>query len=330
MSATVQSSTSLPLLYFGKVPGRGDFVRSAQQPALVQTFDRWLSGALELMAVDARWKELYDRASPFHFAVLGPRHTHVVAGHVRPSSDASGRRFPFMVASSFEVQAPDRFMPRSPLALRRLWTDAEQWARRAQTEPDATATLGELAQARVAVELEPEVHEPAFADFLDLQTLGSAQALLARAHPEVDLARVVLGMGLLLQPVPASGSQRLEKGLRLPLPADPLYQAFMVSWWLELVVRFLSRGDFEVLVLLPQGQAAPMLSLGFAGGSATALADLLGRQDPDAAFLELVNPAWADDPGQDYGVKKLRTYLAQQGLSLRQASQTFREAFLGE
>ncbi len=187
-----------------------------------------------------------------------------------------------------------------------------------------------MAQARVAIEPEPEAHDAAFADFLDQQTLGSAQALLARAHPDVDLARVVLGMGLLLQPVPASGSQRLEKGLRLPLPADPLYQSFMVSWWLELVVRFLSRGDFEVLVLLPQGQAAPMLSLGFAGGSATALADLLGRQDPDAAFLELVNPAWADDPGQDYGVKKLRTYLAQQGLSLRQASQTFREAFLGE
>ncbi len=330
MSAAVQARTSLPLLYFGKVPGRGDFVRSGQQPALVQSFDRWLSAALELMALDARWKELYDRASPFHFAVLGPRHPHVVAGHVRPSSDASGRRFPFMVASSFEVQAPDLFMPRAPLALQRLWAQAEAWARKAQSEPDATATLGELAQARVPVELATEAHDPAFAEFLDQQTLGSAQALLARAHPEVDLARVVLGMGLLLQPVPASGSQRLEKGLRLPLPADPLYQAAMVSWWLDLVVRFLCRGDFEVLVLLPQGQTAPMLSIGFAGGSATALADLLGRQDPDAAFLELVNPAWADEPGQDYGVKKLRTYLAQQGLSLRQARQTFREAFLGE
>ncbi|MFN7693910.1 MAG: type VI secretion system-associated protein TagF [Burkholderiales bacterium] len=322
---------NLSLLYFGKVPSRGDFVRSTQQVSLVQTFDRWLSGALELMAVDARWKELYDRAHPFHFAVLGPRHSHVVAGHVRPSSDASGRRFPFMVASSFEVQAPEHFMARAPMALSRLWSQAEHWARRAQTEVDATPVLTEIGQVRVAINAAPEAYDAAATDFLDLQTLGSAQAMLARAHPEVDLARVVMGLGLLLQPVPASGSQRLEKGLRLPLPADPLYQPFVVSWWLDLVVRFLVRADFEVLVLLPQGQAAPMLSIGFAGGSALALADLLGRQEPDAAFVNLINPEWADDPSaQDYGVKKLRTYLAQQGLSLRQATQTFREAFLGE
>jgi len=77
----------VPLMYFGKLPGRGDFVRSASHTALVQIFDRWFSGALELLATDARWKELYDGAAPLDFAVLGPRRAHVVAGHIRPSAD---------------------------------------------------------------------------------------------------------------------------------------------------------------------------------------------------------------------------------------------------
>jgi type VI secretion system protein ImpM len=330
----MQEPVSLPLLFFGKLPSRGDFVRSAQQPTLVQSFDHWLSGALELLAPNARWKELYDAAAPLHFAVLGPQQRQVVAGHILPSSDGSGRRFPFLVASSFEAEAPARFMARAPMALNRLWSQAEQLARRAQAAPDATSLLGDASQQRVDLNLQPTAYDAALADFLDLQTIGSAQALLTRAHPEVDLARVVLGLGLLLQPVPASGSSRLERGLRLPLPADPLYGPFMASWWLDLVSRFLSRADFEVLLLLPQGpQSAPWLALGFAGGSANALASQLGRiEEPDAeAFVDLLNPDWTDGlADQDYAVKKLSSYLQQQGLSLRQATQTFREAFLGE
>lgn len=327
----MSSAQATALLYFGKLPSRGDFVRSAQQPGLLQSVDRWMSGALERMAIDARWKELYDRAPPCHFAVLGPQQSHAVAGHLRPSADASGRRFPFMVASSVALSAPARFLPRAPLALGRLWAQAQDWARRAQSDPDAGPLLTALSQQRPEVPSDPETQDAAMADFLDGQSLGSVQALLAAAHPEVDLARVVMGLGLLLQPVPASGIQRLDKGLRLPLPADALHQPFMVAWWLELVTGFLLRADFEVLLLLPQGQAAPCLLVGFAGGSAVALADVLGRPDPDGPFVDLVNPAWADDAGgQDYGLKKLRSYLQQQGLSLRQATHTFREAFLGE
>ncbi len=331
MSA-VLNEASAPLLFFGKLPSRGDFVRSAQQPALVQSFDRWLSGALELLVPNAHWKGLYDGAAPLHFAVLGPQQRQVVAGHIRPSQDGSGRRFPFLVASSFEAEAPGHFIGRAPLALNRLWSQAEQLARRAQGAVDATSLLGDAAQQRVELNLQPSAYDAALGDFLDLQTIGSAQALLARAHPDVDLARVVLGLGLLLQPVPASGSARLERGLRLPLPADPLYAPFMASWWLDLVSGFLRRANFELLLLWPQ-DAAPWLALGFAGGSATALAAHLGQvPEPDhGPFVDLLDPDWADAlVEQDYAVRKLASYLQQQGLSLRQATHTFREAFLGE
>ena len=41
-------------LYFGKLPSRGDFVRSTQQGALTQMLDQWLSQGLELVSVDPR------------------------------------------------------------------------------------------------------------------------------------------------------------------------------------------------------------------------------------------------------------------------------------
>jgi len=325
-------SVSVPLLYFGKLPSRGDFVRSAQQPALIQTFDRWLSGALEILAVDARWKELYDAAAPLHFAVLGPRQRLVVAGHLRPSSDASGRRFPFLVAGSFEVADPRRFMRRAPLALAPLWRQAQTMSEAAAQSPDAGALLAEWGAPKAEVSTSLSSLEAAALDFAEVQTVSSLQGLLSRSHEPLDVQNTVLGLGLLLQPVPASGVSKLDKGVLLPLPADSLYAPLVASWWLSLLSRFLQRANFEVLLLLPQSpNAAPLLAVGFAGGSATALASHFGRLHEDGNFVPLMDPDWAQDSAQqDYAIKKLASYLRQQGLSLRQIARTFREAFLGE
>ena len=47
----------------------------------------------------------------------------------------------------------------------------------------------------------------------------------------------MLALGLLLQPVMASGSSHLEKGLTLPLPDDPFYRNLVATFWLDLVTR---------------------------------------------------------------------------------------------
>lgn len=325
------STTQVPLIYFGKVPGRGDFVRSAANHGLIQTFDRWISSALEMISAEPRWKELYDGAVPLNFAVLGPQRSFVVAGHLRVSADASGRRFPFLVAGSFAVDEPDRFMARAPLALNRLWATAEHWSRRAQAPADATAVLAELGQQRIELDIAPTAYDAPAADFAGIQTVGSAQALLTQGGKEVDFARIVLGLGQLLQPVPASGSARLDTGLTLPLPSDLLYRPFMASWWMELVTSFVARADFEMLLLLPQTGDPASMSVGFAGGSAAALAAHLGRMaQPDAPYIELLNPEWADEAiQQDYALRKVGSYLQQHGLSLAQVQRTFGETFLG-
>jgi type VI secretion system protein ImpM len=96
---------NVPLAYFGKLPSRGDFVRSANQASLIQTLDRWLSQGIELMSTDSRWKEVYDRGPKAHFAFLSVNSPRAMAGHLAASTDAAGRRFPFVVAGTFDVGA---------------------------------------------------------------------------------------------------------------------------------------------------------------------------------------------------------------------------------
>lgn len=321
------------LAFFGKLPSRGDFVRSTNQGMLTQTLDNWMTQALELMAQDPHWKPIYDQALPMHFAFFGSHNRSALAGHLMPSADASQRRFPFIAAGTFETESPLEFMERSPLVLARLWAQFEQVARDAFTAGDATTLLAEMNQTQAQIDLSPSAYEASYRDFLDLQTVGDLQQLLQTTRENVDVRRVLLGLGLLLQPVPASGSNQLEKGIRLPLPDDPLAQPYVATLWLDLAARFLTGGNFEVVIFLSKearsGRAS--LSIGLAGGSPTNLYAMLDSRVGADVFVELEAPDWVDGYiDKDFAVKKLAGYLAQPQLSLRQARTTFCEAFLGE
>lgn len=327
MKATVTS------VYVGKLPSRGDFVRSAQQPGLTRGLDQWASGALELMATDVRWKEVYDAAPALNFAVLGMQRHQALAGHLVGSRDAGGRRFPFVVAGTFEVADSLGFLARGPLALSRLWSQYERLSRRACTAGDALPVLAELNALDAEVVATPADYDAAYGDFLEMQTVGTLHAALRAAHPEVDLRLGVLGLGLLLRGVPASAGAALDKGLRLALPRDPLAVPYYATWWIDLVSAFLARSSFEVVLFLPRGEeaGAPTLSIGFAGGSPGGLHAMLDRRVGDEFYLDLGAPAWAGpQASQEYGLHKLAAYLEQPDLSLRQLAASFRETFLGE
>jgi type VI secretion system protein ImpM len=321
-----------PQLYFGKLPSRGDFVRSAHAPALIQLLDRWLSGGVELLAADPLWKTLYDRAEPVRFAFLGSRHSRGLVGHLIASQDASGRRFPFITATTFESAEPLPFLARSPLALARIWSLLDRNARQAHAAADATPVLAEWHDAYLPLVGEPAAYDASFTDFCEMQTVGSLQAMLAGAGHVVNVRQLVLGLGLLLQPVLASGENRLERGLLLPLPTEPLYAPVVAAYWLDLVAGFLGRAAFELALFQPQASAGQphFLAIGFEGNSPKSLHALLDPEQMSSVYIDCRLAEWVEDLlSQDYAVHKLSSYLQQDGLSLGQAALTFKEVFLG-
>jgi type VI secretion system protein ImpM len=320
---------TLGISYFGKLPSKGDFVKATENLPLMTTLDRWVGQAIELLANDVAWKQLYDAAAPVHFAFMGSRSKAVIAGHLLPSQDATGRRFPFITAVSLEVAQPLRFIARSPLAFSRLHNRLERESQQARVAGDPGETLLGLAQQRVGIHTTPEALDPAFQDFLEMQTLGSFEGLIAASGHQVSVRRILIALGSLLQPVMASESSRLGKGLTLPLPHDPLYRSLVASFWLDLVSGFLGRADFELLTMISQTRQ-PTLTIGFSGALGRTLQAAFDPRVAEQDNIALSDPDWAEDHAdEDYALKKLSTYTSQEGLSLRTARDTFRETFLG-
>jgi len=326
-------SVQAQIAYFGKIPSRGDFVKSAHNPQLLQTLDRWIAQAMELLADDPRWKIVYGDAQPMHFAFLGSQSKLAIAGHMVASHDQSSRRFPFLAATALEVEQPLAFLARSPLAFARLWSRAAQQMQPLLGANEPAGALQALGETQVPVDVggTGNPHDGTFNDFVEHQTLeGLERMLLASGHP-VRLRGAMLALGSLLRPVMASGSSHLERGLTLPLPTDPFYRSLVAAFWLELIAPFVSKADFELAIFIGTIAQRERLIVGFNGASARTLHSVVDPQTYSAHNIDIDDPEWVDDHAQsDHGISKLVSYLDQPQLSLRLAIDTFREAFVGE
>lgn len=321
------------LLYFGKLPGRGDFVRSASHPALIQSLDRWLSSGVELMAEDAHWKGIYDQADAAHFAMISAHRHTAVAGHIVPSVDLSGRRFPFLTATAIEDQQGTDLMSIGPLMFQPAWlalAEAAAKARRA-SEEQAQAVLTAFAQSRVPALQAPGEARQVYRGFLEASTLGGLQQDISAAGGAVDLRQILLALGLLLQPVMNSGGQAIEKGLCLPLPRDEASRFVVATFWVDVISRFLSRSNHDLTLFLPRGvNHRPSLMIAFSAGAANVLQGLLDPRVTPEVFISLDASPWVEDyVANDYALKKLSTYLLTPQMSLAQLLSSFQEAFLG-
>lgn len=326
----MSQDVSVAVSYFGKLPSRGDFVRTADNHQLMALLDRWAGSSIELLSQEPNWKHLYDTAPAVDYAFLGSRSRLAICGHFLPSRDASERRFPFLSAVRLEVADPLGFIARSPMALTRLWAGLGRGAAQARESTDAASALRDLADTRYALRTDPSAYTASFRDFAEMQTVGSVEDLLHQCgHTGVQLKHMLPALGLLLQPLLSSGAAQIDKGLELPLPRDALYRPLVASFWLDLVAGFISRAEFELAILIKE-ESSPKLIVGFNGADSQILQAVLDPRVAAEQLIRIADADWVEEQLRgDYALNKLASYIERPELSLLTARKMFGETFLG-
>ena len=324
-----QPVPSLDLMYFGKLPCRGDFIRSAQHAPLLDNLDKWQSQVMDRLSGDPRWKLIYDAAPDVQFAILGNHSPVGLAGTWSASQDASGRRFPFLLAGAFDLQDPPGFATVSPMALNRVWSRMDQVSKIALASSDLEPLQAAMASAP---EFDPAraSSRAGLVDFLETHTVASLEQMLAAADNRLSIRQAILALGLLLQPVMAQGPARLTKALCLPLVQDRLLRGPVASLWLSLVMGFFRRHDTELGLFMVAHEGRPVMVLGFQGASPATMHAVIDPALMRGNCVTLDDAQWVEDEvAADYGLRKLSNYLKDPALSLAQALRTYEEVFLG-
>lgn len=322
---------SSPATCFGKIPSRGDFIKGAGQHQLVNVLDRWVSQAMERLSDDPRWKTAYDSACAIDFAFVGARSRLSVAGHLRPSTDSSGRRFPFIAAAT--IERDDALLFRcAPAGLAHSFSALARIAEGGVRGAEAADILAELEGVNCTADFETALESDPLGNFVRRNSLESLATLVGASGSEA-VRRIILAIGLLMRPALGQGHVAIDKEIVLPLPADERNRNLVAGFWLYLLTAFLRRTLVELQLIVERRPEQPRLIIGFNGSSADTLVATLSPESAVERIIPLFDPEWVEDQSaisDDYGVAKLSSYLAQSHISLEQAINTFREVFLGE
>lgn len=325
------SILSSPATCFGKIPSRGDFVKGAGQHQLITVLDRWVSQGMERLSEDPRWKTAYDDACAVDFAFVGARSRLSVVGHLRPSLDSSGRRFPFITAAT--IDRDDALLFRcAPVGLGHSFGNLARISEAGVRGGEVAELLAELDAVSCADDFETALQSDPLGNFVRRNSLESLAGMIG-AHSIDTVRRIILAIGLLMRPALGQGSVSIDKEIVLPLPADERNRNLVAGLWLYLLTAFLRRTMVELQVVIERRADRPKLIIGFNGSSPDTLVAALSPESAAERVIPLIDPEWIEDQSDvtdDYGVAKLSSYLAQPHISLEQAITTFREVFLGE
>jgi len=327
MSSIVNSSATC----FGKIPSRGDFVKGAGQHQLITVLDRWVSQGMERLSEDPRWKMAYDNACAVDFAFVGARSRLSVVGHLRPSLDSSGRRFPFITAAT--IERDDALIFRcAPVGLSHSFGALAAISEAGVRGGEVADLLGELESVNCAADFEAAMQSDPLGNFVRRSSLESLATLIGVSDVD-SVRRIILAIGLLMRPALGQGNLAIDKEIVLPLPSDERNRNLVAGLWLYLLTAFLRRTMVELQFIIERRPDNPRLIIGFNGSSPAPLVAALSPDTSVERIIPLLDPEWIEEQAEvvnDYGVAKLSAYLAQPHVSLEQAISTFREVFLGE
>lgn len=315
--------------YFGKLPSRGDFVKSAGGAAVVQSLDTWVARGLEHLLADADWKDHYDAAPPINFLFGGTRARHFIGGRLVPSHDLSRRRYPLIVGTVAQTDDPLQLLIRTPMAMAHAWSRFAWIQQRALADVDGASTLHDVETLEVDL-LPVLMAQRQLRDFTDQHTVDNVESSFRVAGHRFDMRRSVIALGVLLRPMLTQLKPSISKSLILPLPLEQPLAGLVASLWLELLVPFLSRSEMEIGLLMSQPTERPLMCVSFSGADPRAL-ETIWR--PDAAsdhVIDIRDAGWVDEVlEQDSHLGKLADYLRTPAVSLARAVRIYRETFIG-
>ena len=246
-SSYLMATDTFPVVYFGKIPTHGDFVRHAGAGTALREMDTWLQRGLRYAAdhLGGAFNDAFNAVGScsFYLALRGAER--VLAGVLQPSHDSVGRAYPFLVA--LEVDRA-HFNPRTlahvPLRFNPFFEHAATITGEAAAGHLDRHTLTERTDA-LSASVSDDTSVAFFEQYLRQARLSAFWQRLW-GHPQ-DSRKYLLFKNLL--EIVLKLRDGIPPGyplvLRFPLCPDGRTLDYDVSFWLGLCLRLLNYPDIE-------------------------------------------------------------------------------------
>ncbi len=269
----------------GKLPAFADFVRHNATAREMLALDEWIQHGLyhAQQLLRAEWDTAFENAPAYNFIFWPESADRFLVGHLRPSRDRSGRRYPFVVSLLVDrLRYGAEHVPLAPAAFSGFLQDARRLVELAMDGLDARE-IAERVQA-LSLPVQPGMGEEEYREFLRGTTLRQFCTEVFGSFEGEEKTTVFESLGDLLIPFRQRPIVRLSLGIQFPLSAASGSSSLESSFWLEASVR-----------MVRQQVVAPLVFWTTGGSGAGGAAYLFFRPPSPRVFVNLVKPELKSD-----------------------------------
>ena len=312
------------LIYYGKCPAHGDFLKTRGQSALIHLLDQWISAALEYAMQSADFATHYKQLPRLDFFIANPQDNSFLVANLISSEDSSGRHFPMLLSHFLEVDLLSDNILYALLRYKQTLNDLFQKNKEIYALDESDLLLDKL--EKLGNEIDVLTYNES-AKFYHDHTLHSFSQLMNLSANE--MVQSMIGLGLLLQPVIQQGTEQIKKVLLLPIN-NSSYSHEIAAFWVNLISYFVAKQNAELWIgILHLKQ--PVLLCGFQGADIIALSEIFNQKMDSRHWVSLLQANWID-PYLEHnaGLAVLEQVLSERQLSLTQGMKLFKQTFINE
>lgn len=329
------TSETLPLIYFGKLPARGDFIRARTHINETNAIDQWVSQALTTDIIGAGSsttkhtveKNILKDGLILNFSHIDTANKKIVTGVLLPSHDNSDRHYPLIGFSVIYLDKPKTWMNYLPIKSLSIWEHVYQALSAAQSQTDSAQVSDILNHCFLPIDKNASTQ---YYDFINTTTLQDI-ALLMNTNKS-QLIQQIIATGLLFLPTFTKGFNGLNKTICWSLTCDHTSAVLMATFWHDLIHSFYQPHQLCLNTYLYRSNERYQLLLNFNKPDGHVLNELLIFDDADLKdWVTIANSGWTQGYiDEDIGLTRFNKLLLQDDLYLYDTRQLFKKTFLAQ
>ncbi|OXL23573.1 type VI secretion system-associated protein TagF [Psychrobacter sp. DAB_AL32B] len=322
---------SLPLVYFGKLPARGDFIRARAHISETNAIDEWVSQALtiseKIFSESAIDKAHIDNIAFLNFSHVDTRSNEIITGVLIPSHDSSYRNYPLIGFGVLHADKPKNWMNYLPVKSSTLWNDTYEVLSVAKSKTDNTDLMEYLNHSQLTINNSASTY---YYDFINTTTLQDIAILMN--IDKSQLIEQIIATGLLFLPTFTKGFHGLNKAICWSLTSDRENSIHMATFWHDLINGFYQPHQLYLNTYLYRVANCYRLLLSFTKPDGHILEQISESENSyPEDWVVIADSDWTQGYiNEDIGLTRFNKILLQDNLYLYDTRQLFKKTFLAQ
>lgn len=236
------------LVYYGKLPAFGDFIRYNATGPEIQALDQWMQEAIYFSKrrLQPNADLAFKRAPLFHFFLSFKGSMNYLTGIIKPSRDKVGRIYPFMVGMLCNESVMGRnCQPFLPVVFQSFYDQVGRFIDDAYIASTSDEVYERAQALQTFIQSMKPDDDESFRSYVQSTSVNEYLSSVLEGDPQTKKNLLFKNLVDMSQYIINGDIHSLDFGFRFPLQPSPESLQHSVSFWIRLFFSWIGNRDTQ-------------------------------------------------------------------------------------